>query len=360
MKRCWMFLFVLLACTLSACSSKAGGEPIVYGRLIEASMDEAGRMVSCVVDLDSGETMAFLLTEQTYVCSFLDGVDAEDFLSGAWPDVQLSVRYDAAGSETIAREGRQIRAHRAILVEVEAYLMPEKASLPDGTQADIWRYSGYTVYVLPDGTKLLQEQDLFGPSGVSGVGLEGLDDLPEAAQQNILAFYQRQGPLYDVQAELEKAYAEYLTADDGAQFEYHFLSQAITPTASSDTVIYFMTSAYLPIDSMQTYEYRIGAAFDKTTGEHIDNFDLFSCPPEQTIQALLEIAKIRDPILKEEMEQAFESGNITLFSDVLEVDFRPGTLPSQEHSYLLGLEYNGKLLEILHEWAVPNRSKAPV
>lgn len=150
------------------------------------------------------------------------------------------------------------------------------------------------------------------------------------------------------------------TADDGAQFDYYHLAQDIMPTASSNTVIYFMTSASLPIDGTQIYEYRIGAAFDKTTGEHIDNFDLFSCPPEQTVQALLEIAGITDPTLKEEMEQAFESGDIILFSDVLEVDFRPGTLPSQEHSHVLGLEYNKKLLEILHEWAVPNRSNAPV
>jgi len=36
------------------------------------------------------------------------------------------------------------------------------------------------------------------------------------------------------------------------------------------------------------------------------------------------------------------------------VCFNKGTLPSEEHGYMLGLDYDERLLEILQPWAVPD------
>lgn len=126
--------------------------------------------------------------------------------------------------------------------------------------------------------------------------------------------------------------------------------------ASNDTVIYYITTVSLPIDGFSSYEYRIGAAFDRTTGEPIDNWDLLSCSPDEAIQKFMDIAGINALVLRGEMEKAFYPENLIFFQDNLEICFQKGTLPSQEQTYILGFDYDDRLREILNEWAVPKSS----
>lgn len=65
-------------------------------------------------------------------------------------------------------------------------------------------------------------------------------------------------------------------------------------------------------------------------GVDVDNFkrELFSCSEEEAKKAILDIAGIRDPILREEIEAAFKPEYIILFTDNLEVSFPAETLPS--------------------------------
>ena len=53
------------------------------------------------------------------------------------------------------------------------------------------------------------------------------------------------------------------------------------------------------------------------------------------------------------MEAAFKPEYITFFSENVGVAFPAGTLPSQDHCYMLGIDINEELCGILHEWAVP-------
>ncbi len=69
------------------------------------------------------------------------------------------------------------------------------------------------------------------------------------------------------------------------------------------------------------------------------------------------MAAVTEPTLRQEMEMAFKPEYIILFPGNLEICFQRGTLPSQEHTYMLDLDYDGRLLEILNEWVIP-RSKA--
>jgi len=163
--------------------------------------------------------------------------------------------------------------------------------------------------------------------------------------------------LYDVQAELEKAYDGYIEEEKPLQFNSYMINQDIAPTASNETMMYFLTSVLLPIDSNHGYAHRIGAGFDKKTGEHINNWKLFSCSPEEAKQEILDIANINDPILRKEMEIAFKAENIILFPENLEISFKKGTLPSQENSYILGLDYDERLSKILNDWAIPKTSE---
>lgn len=61
-----------------------------------------------------------------------------------------------------------------------------------------------------------------------------------------------------------------------------------------------------------------------------------------------------DPVLRAEMEAAFQPEYIILFPNDLEVSFPIGTLPCQEYSSGLGLDYDDRLREIMYDWAIPD------
>ena len=53
------------------------------------------------------------------------------------------------------------------------------------------------------------------------------------------------------------------------------------------------------------------------------------------------------------MEAAFSGRSLLLFPEHLEIAFPAGSLPSQEHSYLLGLDWDEELAALLQPWALP-------
>ena len=137
-------------------------------------------------------------------------------------------------------------------------------------------------------------------------------------------------------------------------FSAHTLGQEIGPTASGDRVIYFMTSVRSSASGNEMTELRRGDAFDKTTGERIEPEALFTSPPEELASKLLDLARITDPAQREAMTGAFDAGNILFFPENLELSFSPGSLPGQEYSTLIGLEYEEGLRDLLVEGAVPH------
>ena len=82
--------------------------------------------------------------------------------------------------------------------EEKVTLVQEKAFVfSDGNYVDLWQeeFHWRDLYRLPDGTELLTEQTPNGPERVYVGGTESFDDLSEAAQTAVLAYYQRQGLL---------------------------------------------------------------------------------------------------------------------------------------------------------------------
>ncbi len=228
----------------------------------------------------------------------------------------------------------------------------------DGERVSMWKrdYSRDNVYKLSDETTLLTIQDTSGPGNAYVVGKESYDDLSETAQKAVSAYYEEQGLLYDIQAELEKAYAEYLACkESGTEYHARLISQDITPTASNDKIMCFLTSVYLPVDEQTVQELRFAAVFDRETGEVLSIWDLFTLPEAEARQWLLDAFDV-EAALRAEMEAALKPEYISLSPENLFVTFPQGSLPSQQYSYGFGFEYK-KLKEVLQPWAIPSKSR---
>lgn len=244
------------------------------------------------------------------------------------------------------------------LQEPERWAMLEEKvmTFPDGECVNLWRRGsfGHAAYKLSDETTLLLVQDPAGPANVYAGGAESFDDLSEPAQRAVAAFYEEQGLLYNIPSELEKAYADYLACKDKRTlFREHYISQDITPAASNESIMCFLTSVILPVNGQIAQEVRLGAVFNRETGEVLNNWELFSLPEEETRRRLLDAFNIGDPALRKEMQAALKPEYIVLFPDNLDVTFPRGTLPSQKDSYSIGISYD-ELQGVIQTWAIPN------
>lgn len=335
-----------LCLLLAAC----GGEQRVYGQVTERTSGEDGRLASFVVRTEQGKQVGFLVTGETGVFGWVDDVTEDDFLSGNFDGIRVFVFYDSPRRSLTTAAGEKIAAYDARLVDVNEVLFRNAAALSDGTWLDLWDGGPYASYVLPDGTELLQERRPAGPENVHVVSLDGYGDLSEAAQARVSAYYAEQGLLYDLGAELERAYAAY-RADGGADFNSYTVGQDVSPSASSGQVMYFVTTVTLPIDGYTVTEFQRGAAFDRDTGESLDTGSLFTCDGDTLKRTLLHDT---EPGLRPEMEAAFDPAFLVFFPDHLQLSFPEGSLPSHESSYLLSLEYDEQLRGILRDWAIPD------
>jgi hypothetical protein len=241
--------------------------------------------------------------------------------------------------------------------EEEKWVLEEEKAITfsDGESANLWRtnHSGSDIYKLSDGTILLTIHDPIGPDNVSVIGIESFDDLSESAQKAVSAFFEEQGLLYDTRSELENAYAEYLACkESGIEYNGRHVRQEIVPTASNENIMCFITSVTLPMNGQMAQELRLGAVFDKKTGEIMSNWDLFTLPEKEARQRLLDAFNVADPTLRAEMEAALKPEYIILLPDNLEVAFPLEAMPSQDYINSVGVDYN-EIRTILQPWAIP-------
>lgn len=348
MRKICTFLLTLCACLLTAC----GGTGEATGRVVAMDVRQGEGLVSFTVETEKGEQIALELTEGTHIFSFIEGLDEDRFREGELTDTAVWAEYNRAGRTVKAENGEKTRIYPAEHLEICGILSPETVSLDRETAANIWQYYNCKVYTLPDGTPLLKVKNPIGPENVSVGGTENFHGLEIEAQEKILEYYQSRGLLYDERAQLERAYRAWQETE-GEGFVEYSLGQEISPSASSPRLIYFLTAVTLPIDGNYIYELCTCAAFDKSTGDYVDNSELFSCPREELAERLLDLADMQDEQLRQEMEQAFEPENLVFYSDFVELHFPAGTLPSQEHSWRVILEYDKGLENIMQDWAVP-------
>lgn len=106
-----------------------------------------------------------------------------------------------------------------------------------------------------------------GPANCYVAGTVSYNDLSESARKGIDGYYEKQGLLYDTEAELQKAYGDYLSCrENGTAYQERHVRQEITPSASNDTAVSFITTVTLPVNGQEAKELRLGAVFNRETG----------------------------------------------------------------------------------------------
>lgn len=351
-KRISALLAVLCLCLLlSAC----GGKSSISGEVVD--IHQSPEAIALILQTDGEKRIAVFLDDDTHVFG-MDEIDGDAYKAS--PHTGVSLYFFPEGRKTTLTTvgGEKLKAYHADrYISIDAYLVPDAVTLSDGTSLDAWRGSFYdTIYQLKDGTELLLERAPSGPENHYVESLESFDDLSEAAKPAIQSYYEEQGILYDLQSELEKAWAEYQKAPEG--FSSHYVSQDTSPSASSARLMYFNTSLTLPVSGQTIEDFNYCAAFDRNTGQNIPLADLFTCPEDKIAQNLLDLAEKdgslpNEPEVEREMLAAFQMKYVTFFSEGIFINFPQGTLPSQEYTYLVSVDYNAGLSDILQPWAIP-------
>lgn len=346
---------LLAVCLVLALLAFLGREREINGEIVEVLQDSGGTVL--VLETDRGRRTGVLLEENTTIGSWVSGVDTAAF--GASPQLRSGV---SAGCRGLGRSvetgnGKSVTVRSASYLAVDSIRTPGALTLADGTALDRVDQSSRVCYELPEGPLLLWEDRAFGPDNVHN-GRESFDDLSPRAQERVLAYYEQQGLLYDLQGELERAWAEYRAAGEPEDFQGYTVGQEIRPAGSNETLMYFCTELTLPVEAGVVESRRLTAAFDRNTGALIDNWDIFTCPPEEAVRTILELAEPGDTALRGEMEAAFSPEMLLFGQDGLEVFFPRGSLPSQEYGCGFYVAYEGPLAGILQDWALPGSPAA--
>lgn len=234
----------------------------------------------------------------------------------------------------------------------------ETVSVSDGTELEIWRGPGGQSYRLKDGTDILDVKEPEWFKNLNGKGQEVLLALDPEVQEKIQAYIASQTLLYDVDEELEWACRVFRKEKKIDPDWVWTLGKRIVPGISNQRIISFAISAYGSSDHEGKDKGERGDVFDRETGEHLDNLDLFKCPREEVLGRLLDhmYSNLNDiEVPQSELEAAFRSEYILLGAEDLEIVFPSGTLPSVAYGYSLGLGYE-MVEDLLYDWALPEQS----
>ena len=284
-----------------------------------------------------GDPISVTADADTLVFSWVEGLSEKELKTGSADGIYVSVTGSVSGASMRASE-----------IQIEGQLVRGVHTLKDGTPIDAMKGFTYTMYCLEDGTELLMVQDPVGPGNIYTGGEESLAELPQEAQERITSYYGARGLLYDEFQLLQDAYDAFSAEKE--DFQSHWVEQEVCPSASSDEVIYFLTSLTGSEYGMQN----TCAAFDKQTGEVIPAESLFTCQPGEIISCLASAAGIYDPEELAQMEAAFRPELVCFFPDNLDITFPAGTLPSHEIAHGMVLDYGEEVRALLQPWAVPS------
>lgn len=356
-KKLYFLMTLALLFGLTACGK---GSVQLRGLVTEVQTGPDGVLTAFVVQASDGSRTGILLTGDTFAApsrsgSWTGSEMRAEFQAELLPDVSVSAVCLSPKKKLTAQDGQEIAAYEADTIYINGRLNRGAVTLADGTAIDVLEDNNPVAdraYRLPDGTELLWVRGPSGPEHCYVGGLESFDDLSTRAQEKVSTWYENRGPLFDEAAELEKAYSDWKSK--GEDFQSHMVDQSTSPSASSERVMYFLTTVTLPYygeGSATVYNLRLCDAFDRETGEHIDTRDLFTCPWEQVVQAILDGDPTLSDPLRAEMETALTPERIEIFSDSVSVNFEPGVLPS--HTPDSGYSLSAHVTELMYPWAAP-------
>ena len=333
-------LSALVVCALAALLL-AGCSERTYTGTLTAPGDGAARTFT--MQGQDGTAYSVKVAEDVPVAAWPEGTEPGDLYSGNWPALRLSVKGRASlfGKPVTLTAGS---------VQIDAAQQPEGLTLADGTSLSVWQASFDREYCAPDGTLLLEER--LGSEAADA--LENAAGLSQEAKENILAFYEAQGILYDLPAQLEKAHAAYKA--EGEDFELYTLGQEVNLCAENSSTLWLVTKVTLPLGGRVVTEEPLCAAFDKATGEALGPDELFTCTGNELAAALLNAAGITDEPKRSELLAAFDESRVVFRGEALEVFFPKGAVPGEETALILGLDYTDEVKALLQPRALPQRA----
>ncbi len=334
-------LSTFVACALAALLLAGCGERSYTGTLT-APGDGAARTFA--MQGDDGTAYSVTLEADAPVVPWPEGTNADDLYSGRWPALRLSVK----GRVPLFSGGDPV-ALTASSVQIDAARQPEGLTLEDGTSLSVWQASFDREYCAPDGTVLLEER----LGGEAADALEAVSGLTDTARENILAFYEAQGILYDLPAQLEEAWAAY---NESEGFDLYTLGQEVSRSAENGDTLWLVTKVTLPLGGRVVTEEQFCAAFDRATGEALGPEDLFACTGDELAAALLDAGGITDEPLRSGMLAAFDESRVVFRAEALEVFYPAGSLPGEETALILGLDYTGEVKALLQPRALPQKA----
>ena len=360
MKKLFSLLFVCFLTAIALCGCGDGSYKMVTGQVTAVECDGVDYPKYKVLTPD-GYEVGVTIDENTMLFSWIGNVDAEKLRTGDisdWDGIIIAADCNYDKIKPLSKGGGYKTVPQ---ITINAALYKNIKTLADGTTVDMCKYHNKDIYQLADGTELLWVNNPASPENDYVGNSQDYGDLNETAQQRVSAYYNIRGMLYDVDFYLEQAYEDY--KNGVGEFDGYMLEQSISPIASNDKIICFMTSVTTPIyDKRESTESRYGEVFDIETGEYISNYDIFSCDKEQIITAILENgwggfeAEISDT-QKAEIRDAFNPNYIILQDEGMDIAFPKGTLPSQENTYILSIKYTDEIKAIMHPWAIPNQDR---
>ena len=263
-------------------------------------------------------------------------------------------------------------------------------TLADGETIDIYAHSDrHKLYRLSNGAVILTESkgafhDILNYEDESYNFKE--DDiflqLDENVQKTILAHYHDMGKLYNIEAELENAYAiyqrrvnegiTYWTGESDEEGVVRFHGPSITQrtfmTGYNDTFICFATELYKPLPitlqpSKEDYEvyqtvetlsgdYGFATIFDVKTGEIINQYDMFTLPADKIGETLLSIPNYLSDEERNVMIEKLKPEYISFEKEHLFITYPHESIDKLGHT--IPFEYH-EVQYLLQPWAIPKR-----
>lgn len=272
------------------------------------------------------------------------------------------------------------------LVQEDAY------TLADGTAVDIYTHGDMWMFRLKDGSVLLTEnaaphtfgQDIFAYATGDVAFQEShiFSQVSEDVRTAIYEYFQQQGKWYDLEDELENAYALYQAridkgmtywkgesdADGVVVYRAPGVSQTTMAQSCNDRMICLVTEKSKPLplsqqpvmtdkgymadtyyESAKTY-----TVFSTQTGERIEQYDMFTIPAEEIGPQLVALADDFDDTKRNGMIERLKPEYIGFEEQGIVVYFPSGVIAENEVCELT-IQY-AKAVDILQPWAIPDRT----
>ena len=249
-------------------------------------------------------------------------------------------------------------------------IMEDVHTLSDGERVDLYRSnmrSSDVLYMIPNGSFILRVNE--------SIYIQAADNLSDEQRFFIQTYYENQEPLFDIESELNKAYELYKARiacgikylnlngndEDDALFEPYEIDFSQRVVNHNDSIICVEQSYHLPVavedlrDSISSTNevggYYLSTVFDATTGDVINQYDLFTIPKEEIPAKLLEYsAYVGDEQLIAEMKEKMKPEYLSFGKKSISIWFPYGVV-GDRMSYGESVNYV-HVEDVLYPWAV--------